>query len=113
MVDFRFERQCRTPHSEAYDIWEGENKVGRVDLHFTPMAVEASLTVLDAFASDRVSDLVEVIDEELVLPAGVIRDDFVVTVFQGREVGVYSDELLEEDMEEEEEEEAEGHNHHH
>ncbi len=109
MADFHFERQCRTPHSEAYDIWEGEEKVGRVDLHFTSMAVEAALTVLEGFASERVSDLIEVIDEELVLPAGVIRDDFVVSVFQGREVGVFSDELLEET----EEEEAEDHNHHH
>ncbi len=112
MVAFRFERQCRTPHSEAYDIWEGEERVGRVDLHFTPMTVEAALTVLEGFASERVADLVEAIDEDLVLPAGVIRDDFVVNVFQGREIGVYSDELLDEE-EEEEEEETEDHNHHH
>lgn len=99
MADYDFERQCRTPYSEAYIILEGEERVGRVDLHFTHMAVEALLCIVEDFPTEDIQDLIDTIDEELVLPAGVARDDFIVTVFRGQEVGVYSDEIFEEEEE--------------
>lgn len=98
MAEFRFERQCRTPYSEAYIIVDGEERVGRIDLHFAHTAVEAALCVLGDFPADGVQDLIDTIDEELVLPAGAPRDDFIVTVFQGQEVGIYSDEIFEEEL---------------
>jgi hypothetical protein len=47
--------------------------------------------------TDGVRDLIDTIDEELVMTADVVRDDFIVTVYQGREAGVFSDEELEEE----------------
>jgi hypothetical protein len=49
---------------------------------------------------DDIQDLIDTIDEDLVMSADVARDDFIVTVYQGREVGVFSDEEFEEEEEE-------------
>ena len=101
MADYRFERECRTPHSEAYLIADGDERIGRVDLHFTPSIVYATLCVSEKFSDDDIQDLIyHHIDEELVMSADVARDDFIVTVFQGRETGEFSDEDFEEEDEE-------------
>jgi hypothetical protein len=97
MADFRFERECRTPFSEAYLIADGEEQVGRVDIHYTPSIVYATLCVSENLTTDDIQDLIDAIDEELIMSADVARDDFIVTVYQGREVGVFSDEEFAED----------------
>jgi hypothetical protein len=102
MADYSFERECRTPYSEAYLIVAGEQRVGRVDLHFTPSIVYATLCVGDNVTGDEIQELIDRVDEELVVSADVARDDFIVTVYQGREAGVFSDEEFEEEEEEEE-----------
>ncbi len=103
MANYHFERQCRTPDSEAYLITDDDERVGRLDLHFTHSIVYATLAVEEGLSEDEIMDLIETIDEDLVISADVPRDDFIVTVYQGREVGVYSDELFEEEEEEGEE----------
>ena len=102
MADCSFERECRTPYSEVYLIVAGEQRVGRVDLHFTPSIVYATLCVGDNVTGDEIQELIDRVDEELVVSADVARDDFIVTVYQGREAGVFSDEEFEEEEEEEE-----------
>ena len=102
MADYSFERECRTPYSEVYLIVAGEQRVGRVDLHFTPSIVYATLCVGDNVTGDEIQELIDRVDEELVVSADVARDDFIVTVYQGREAGVFSDEEFEEEEEEEE-----------
>jgi hypothetical protein len=97
MADFRFERECRTQFSEAYLISVNEEQVGRVDLHFTSSIVYATLCVNENMTSDDIQDLIDAIDEDLIMSADVARDDFIVTVYQGREVGVFSDEEFEEE----------------
>lgn len=104
MADYRFERQCRTPQSEAYEIHEAQDRVGRIDLHFTDSVVYGTLLVERELNEEEIQDLIEVIDDELVDTADTPRTDFLVTVFQGRELGVYSDDVFEE--------ETEGENHH-
>ncbi len=101
MAEYRFERECRTPYSEAYLISGDEKRLGRVDLHFTPTVVYATLCVGENLTAEGIQDIIETIDEELVMSADVLRDDFVVTVYQGREAGVFSDEDFEEEEEEE------------
>jgi len=103
MAEYRFERECRTPHSEAYLIIAEDERVGRVDLHFTPSIVYATLCVNEKMAADDIQDLIDSVDEELVWSADIARDDFIVTVFQGREAGIFSDEEFDEEDEEEEE----------
>lgn len=97
MTEYKFERECRTPHSEAYLIISNNERLGRVDLHFTPSIVYATLCVTQNLTQEAIDDLIDIIDEELVMSADVARDDFIVTVYQGREVGVFSDEDFEDE----------------
>ena len=99
MASYRFERECRTPYSEAYTIIDGETPVGRVDLHFTPSVVHATLNVLESITQDGIQELIDTMDEELVMTADAARGDFIVAVYQGRDVGVFSDEDFDEEEE--------------
>lgn len=92
MVDYRFERECRTPYSEVYILVSEDERVGRIDLHFTSSIVYATLCVTEDVTSDGIQDIIDHVDEELVMSADVARDDLIVTVYQGREIGVFSDE---------------------
>ena len=92
MADYRFERECRTPYSEVYIIVSEDERIGRVDLHLTSSIVYATLCVTEEVTADGIQDLIDHVDEELVMSADVARDDLIVTVYQGREVGVFSDE---------------------
>lgn len=100
MPNYRFERDCRTPYSEAYIITLDEEQTGRVDLHFTTHVVTATLCVGENMTAEEIRDLIDDIDEELVLPSDVARDDFFVTVYQGREAGIFSDEEFAEESDE-------------
>ena len=91
MAEYYFERDCRTPHSESYTILEEERTVGRVDVHFTSTVVHGTLCVLESLTQEEVQELIETIDDELVDAVGVFREEFIVHVYQGRELGVYSD----------------------
>ena len=90
--DYRFERECRTPYSEAYVIALENDQIGRIDIHFTSSIVNATLCVGENMTAEEIRELIDIIDEELVLPSDVKRDDFLVTVYQGREAGIFSDE---------------------
>jgi hypothetical protein len=100
MTEYRLERECRTPYSEAYLIVAGDDRVGRVDMHYTPSIVYATLCVEEKITAEGIQELIDQVDEEMVMSADVARDDFIVTVYQGREVGIFSDEEFEEDEEE-------------
>ncbi|MCJ7511125.1 MAG: hypothetical protein MUP14_09625 [Dehalococcoidia bacterium] len=105
MRDYYFERECRTPHSECYAIEAEGNEIGRVDIHFTASLAYATLCVGENLSDEDTRDLIGEIDEKLVLTTDPFREDFVVTVWAGREAAVYSDEDFSEDEEDEEEEE--------
>ncbi len=91
MPGYNFERDCRTPYSESYTILEDEIPVGRLDLHFTPNLVHATLCVAESVTQEEIQELIEQVDEELVDAVGIAREEFIVHVYQGREAGVYSD----------------------
>lgn len=105
MDDVRFERQYRTAHSEGYLVFEGSDRLGRVELHFTPTVVYGTLVVEREIEEDDILDLIEQADDDLVLTADVPREDFVVSVYQGRDLGTYSDEYFEDDDDDESDEE--------
>ena len=109
MSDYQFERESRTPFSEAYTVEAGGDVIGRVDIHFTPSSVVyATICVPQDFDEDEIQDLIGEIDERLVLSTDAYRDDFVVTVWRGVQAGVYSEEEEDEedDAEEDEDEDA-------
>jgi hypothetical protein len=111
MRDYYFERECRTPYSECYAIEVEGNEIGRVDIHFTVSLAYATLCVGEDLSEEETRDLIGEIDEKLVLTTDPFREDFVVTVWAGREAAVYSDEDFAEEEEEEEEESEEGDGH--
>ncbi len=93
MADYHFEREARTPYSEAYSIEESGEPIGRIDIHFAPAGmVYGTLCVPPDFDDDDLQDLIGEIDEGLVLTTDPYRDDFVVTVWRGENAGVYSEE---------------------
>jgi hypothetical protein len=101
MSDYSFERESRTPFSEAYIVEESGDAVGRVDIHFAASGiVHATLCVPQDFDDDDIEDLIGEIDERLVLTTDAYRDDFVVTVWRGVRAGVYSEDELEEEDDE-------------
>lgn len=104
MGEYSFEREARTPYSEAFTIESDDGAdVGRVDLHYTPTITYATLCVGESLTEDDIQELIGQIDERLVMTSDPYREDFIVTVWTGRESGVYSDEGEDEDEEEEEE----------
>lgn len=95
----RFERECRTPHSEVYTIYEDDQPQGRFDVHFAANLIHATLCVAERYTQGEIQDLIEDLDEELLNAVGLTRDDFIVHVHQGREVGVFSNREYSEDEE--------------
>jgi hypothetical protein len=104
MDDIRFERHFRTPYSESYYIMQGSalqnnSRLGTVDIHFTTTTVHGTLILERELEESDLSKLIEQIDEDLVLSADMPRDDFLVSVYIGKDVGFYSDEYFAEDNE--------------
>lgn len=104
MDDIRFERHFRTPYSESYYIMQGStlqsnSRLGTVDIHFTTTTVHGTLILERELEESDLSKLIEQIDEDLVLSADMPRDDFLVSVYIGKDVGFYSDEYFAEDSE--------------
>ncbi len=110
MSGYQFERECRTAQSESYVIELNEEEIGRVDIHFTPSVAYATLCVPESLTEEDIRELMSELDERLVLTTDPFREDFVVTVWAGRESGVYSDEDFEGD-DDEDDEESEGNGH--
>ena len=92
MADFKFEREVRTPYSEAYLVMELDRQVGRVDIHFTPEMVHVAVSVDESLTEEAIQRIIDSVDQDIVDAVGINRGNFVVHVFQGRETGVFSDE---------------------
>lgn len=90
MAKYDFERECRTPHSECYTIVEDDNTVGRVDIHFAGTVIHATLNVAESLTTEAIQDLIDTMDEELMDSVGVTRQEVIVHVHQGRDLGVFS-----------------------
>ncbi len=96
MDDFehlRFDRHFRTANSEGYHIMRGETRIATVDLHFTLADVRCTLILETPMEREGIARLIERIDEDLVLSADTPREDLLVNVYQGTEVGFFSDEF--------------------
>lgn len=112
MSGYQFERECRTPQSESYIVELDDEEVARIDVHYTTSVAYGTLCVAESLTEEDVRELISEIDERLVLTTDPFREDFMVTVWAGRETAVYSDEDFEgEDEEDDEDEEVEGNGH--
>ncbi len=99
----RFERSVRTDTSEIFTIYGGARRLGRVDLHYGRFEVNATLVLEVDLTDDELQQLIDQLDEELVQTHDPEREDFLVTVYKGEELGFYSDEYEAEEDEDEEE----------
>jgi hypothetical protein len=97
VAEYRFVREARTPQSESYAIEDAEHALGRVDLHFTSSTTYATLAVHESVDDPAVEDLIAQIDDRLVMTADPYREDLIVTVWRGEEVGVFADDSGSED----------------
>jgi hypothetical protein len=107
MPEYRFDREARTPHSEQWVIESDGAVIGRVDVHFTSSITFGTLAVHTSVDDEDVQDLIGEIDERIVTTADPYREDFVVTVWRGEQVGVFAedeDDLGDEDDDEEDDE---------
>ena len=105
MATYNFERETRTPQSEAFVIEMDGDEIGRVDLHYAGSTAYATLCVPADFGDDAIEDLIGEIDERLVMSWEPLRDDFIVTVWAGREVGVFSESGDDDDEDEDDDDE--------
>src|SRR5439155_26925158 len=96
----RFERQVRTEASEVFVVYGGARRIGRLDLHYARFEVHGTLISEVELTDDEVQQLIDQIDEELVQTHDPEREDFLVTVYRGEELGFYSDEYDSDDEEE-------------
>ena len=100
MPRYDFEREARTLSSESFVVVTEGQEYGRVDVHYGTDMAYATLCVPDGISEDDLQDLIADVDERLVMSANPFREDFVVTVWMGRQAGVYSEETDEELVEE-------------
>jgi hypothetical protein len=90
MSKFYFERECRTAHSECYTVLDDDDTVGRVDIHFADTVVHATLSIGESLTTEQIQDLIDTIDEELMDSVGITREEVIVHVHQGRDLGVFT-----------------------
>ena len=90
MDNYYFERECRTPNSECFTVLKEEDALGRVDIHFADSVVHATLSIAESMTTEEIQDLVDTIDEELLDSVGITRQEVIVHVHQGRDLGVFS-----------------------
>jgi hypothetical protein len=101
----RLVRVVRTESSEVYIIWQDDVRLGQVDLHYGWDLIHATLMIEKDLTSEQQADLVDLIDQDIVsshLPR-FAREDFLVTVFRGRELDPFSDGPDTEDMDDDDE----------
>ena len=104
-LSVRLARVVRTQSSEVYLLWEDDVRLGQVDLHFGPDLIHATLILERDLTPEQQADLVDQLDQEVVsshLPR-FGREDFLVTVFQGRELEPFSDGPEEDDFDDDDE----------
>ena len=86
-------RVVRTETSEVYIVWQDDNRLGQVDIHYGPDLIHATLILEKDLDAEQQADLVEQIDQDVIsshLPQ-FAREDFLVTVFRGTELESFSD----------------------
>jgi hypothetical protein len=90
---FKLTRLVRTQASEIYLVWDGERRVGQVDIHFAHDTIHATVIFEADLTVSEEEELLAQIDDDVVssyLPR-FEREDFVAHVFRGEEISRYTD----------------------
>lgn len=92
MNRFRFVRLLRTLSSEVYLIWQGQQRIGQVDLHYADNSVQADIYLESSLDGGERDALLHQLDSDVVssyLPS-FDRDQFIITIFVGREIDSFN-----------------------
>lgn len=89
-----FERQYRTPSSEGYRVRKEGAQLAQIELHYAHTVVYCTLVLFQELSEHEQFAVIEEIDDHLVLSAEVPREDLMVTVYRGEEVGFYNDDMF-------------------
>lgn len=90
---FKLTRLVRTQSSEIYLIWEGDRRVGQVDLHYAHDTIHATIVFESDLTVTDEEELLAQVDDDIVssyMPR-FEREDFVAHVFRGEEISRYTD----------------------
>ncbi len=90
---FKLTRLVRTQTSEIYLVWEGEKRIGQIDIHFAHDTIHATVIFEADLSVGDEEELLAQIDDDIVssyLPR-FEREDFVAHVFRGEEISRYTD----------------------
>ncbi len=90
MATYDFQRETRTPFSECYIVTESEAIVGRLDIHYADPVVHATLNIEENITSGGIQDIIDDIEAELLDAVGIVRQEIIIHVHQGRDLGVFS-----------------------
>ncbi|MFA0402431.1 hypothetical protein [Vibrio sp. 10N.222.52.C12] len=93
-MNIKFTRTVRTSNSESYVLFQEGRNIGNLDLHFSD-CVYGTLILSKEFPGEEQQEIFAQIEDELVEP--LPREDFIFSVYQGEEIGMYSDSITEED----------------
>lgn len=90
---YRFVRLVRTSGSEIYIAWDGENRVGQLDLHYAGDIIHGTLILEMEITTTQEEELLTQIDQDVVSSyrPSFDREDFLVTVYRGEEISTYTD----------------------
>lgn len=87
---FHYERESRTPFSECYVVENEAGSRARADLHIAPPLVYATVCVPEGWSDEDIQDVIADLDDRIARTADAAREDLIVTVWRGAEVGVFS-----------------------
>lgn len=90
---FKVTRLVRTQSSEIYLVWDGEKRVGQVDIHYAHDTIHATVIFETDLTVNEEEELLAQVDDDIVssyLPR-FEREDFVAHVFRGEEISRYTD----------------------
>ena len=90
MARYEFQRETRTPYSECYILLRDDAAIGRLDMHFAEPVVHATLNVDDSVTSEDLQDIIDDIETELLDAVGIYRQEIIIHVHQGKDLGVYT-----------------------
>lgn len=94
--EFQLNRYVRTTNSEAFFIfWKDINTetrtlVGSFDLHISDKIYYGTLILVIKLKAKELDELIAQINNQLI-ESPELREDFILSVFQGKEIGYYSD----------------------
>ncbi len=87
-MPFRFVRSLRTLSSELYLVWQGEQRIGEVDLHYADTTVHAMIVLETDLTPPQQQELLAQLDDDVVssyMPP-FEREDLIVVIFRGEEI---------------------------